>query len=267
MTLSKFARIVGFARMGGGSGGSWRGAFRIAQGQIPARVAGHGELGRGFPSELRVWSCVVVTARQHSRATRTWASDVNSVSLNNSSCSRPLKLSMSAWVCPARCSTIRRRPSQDGVSAEFAAVSLTIIFGLPHSIISRSSSRATRVPERGRPPARGSRGYIHRPRSGCGSGGRRSADPTQSRRSHTANKTAATAARICGQPVKPFDRCMQQRGIGLGGRYSGFGSVHRHPFETACAQQPVLWATLKFSASKSSSSDFGTESCPAIRGN
>ena len=31
--------------MGGGRDGSWRGAF-IAQRQIPARVAGHGELGR-----------------------------------------------------------------------------------------------------------------------------------------------------------------------------------------------------------------------------
>ena len=46
--------------MDGWSDGSWRGALGIAQRQIPARMAGEGELGRRFPSELRVWSCVVV---------------------------------------------------------------------------------------------------------------------------------------------------------------------------------------------------------------
>src|SRR5947209_6771557 len=45
--------------MGGGSDGSWRGAFGIAQHQIPSRV-GQSELRRGSPSELRVWSSVVV---------------------------------------------------------------------------------------------------------------------------------------------------------------------------------------------------------------
>src|SRR3954465_4091620 len=55
-----FAPAVGFARLGGGSDGGWRGAFGIAQRQISARVAGRRELGRGSPSELRVWSCVVV---------------------------------------------------------------------------------------------------------------------------------------------------------------------------------------------------------------
>lgn len=51
---------LGFARLGGGSDGVWRGALGIAQRQIQARVAGEGELGRRLPSELRVWSCVVV---------------------------------------------------------------------------------------------------------------------------------------------------------------------------------------------------------------
>ena len=48
------------SRLGGGSDGSWRGAFGIAQRQIPSRMAGECELGRRLPSELRVWSCVVV---------------------------------------------------------------------------------------------------------------------------------------------------------------------------------------------------------------
>jgi len=36
----EFTRAVGFARLGGASDGSWRGAFGIAQRQIPARMAG-----------------------------------------------------------------------------------------------------------------------------------------------------------------------------------------------------------------------------------
>src|SRR4029453_19536126 len=51
---------VGFARLGGGSDGGWRGAVGIAQRQIPARMEGEGKLGGRPPSELRVWSCVVV---------------------------------------------------------------------------------------------------------------------------------------------------------------------------------------------------------------
>jgi hypothetical protein len=46
--------------LGGGSDGSWRGALGIAQRQIPARMAGKGELGTHPPSKLRVWSSVVV---------------------------------------------------------------------------------------------------------------------------------------------------------------------------------------------------------------
>jgi len=56
----EFAPVVGFAWLGGGSDGSWRGAFGIAQRQIPARVTGEGELGGRFPSELRVGSGIVV---------------------------------------------------------------------------------------------------------------------------------------------------------------------------------------------------------------
>src|SRR5262249_28376863 len=60
LSSSEFALAVGFARFGGGSDGSWRGALGITQRQIPARVAGEGKLGRRLPSELRVWSYVVV---------------------------------------------------------------------------------------------------------------------------------------------------------------------------------------------------------------
>src|SRR3954454_2435544 len=60
LSSSEFAPGVLVARLGGGSDGSWRGALGIAQRQIPARMAGEGELGRRPPSELRVWSCVVV---------------------------------------------------------------------------------------------------------------------------------------------------------------------------------------------------------------
>jgi hypothetical protein len=56
----EFAVAVGFAGLGGGSDGSWRGALGIAQRQIPARMEGEGKLGWRPPSELRVWSCVVV---------------------------------------------------------------------------------------------------------------------------------------------------------------------------------------------------------------
>jgi hypothetical protein len=57
--LSSFevALAVGFARLGGGSDGSWRGAFGIAQRQIPARAAGHGERGQEF--SIRAASAVV----------------------------------------------------------------------------------------------------------------------------------------------------------------------------------------------------------------
>src|SRR6185369_4182113 len=46
--------------LGGGSDGSWRGALDIAQRQIPSRVACDGKLGGRLPSELRVWSRIVV---------------------------------------------------------------------------------------------------------------------------------------------------------------------------------------------------------------
>jgi hypothetical protein len=39
----EFALAIEFARLGGGSDGSWRGALGIAQRQIPARMAGEGE--------------------------------------------------------------------------------------------------------------------------------------------------------------------------------------------------------------------------------
>lgn len=59
LSSPEFAAAVGFARLGGGSDGSWRGALGIAQRQIPAGMAGQGELGRRLPSEPRVWSCIV----------------------------------------------------------------------------------------------------------------------------------------------------------------------------------------------------------------
>jgi hypothetical protein len=44
LSNSEFALAVGFGRVGGGSDGSSRGAFGIAQRRIPARVAGEAEL-------------------------------------------------------------------------------------------------------------------------------------------------------------------------------------------------------------------------------
>lgn len=62
LSVPEFALAVGFAQLGGGSGGSWRGVLSIAQRQLPALVAGEGEFGQRLPSELRVCSCLVVTA-------------------------------------------------------------------------------------------------------------------------------------------------------------------------------------------------------------
>lgn len=56
----EFVPAIGFDGLGGGSGGRWRGVLGIAQRPVPARVAGESELGGRFPSELRVWSCLVV---------------------------------------------------------------------------------------------------------------------------------------------------------------------------------------------------------------
>src|SRR5437899_12289282 len=60
LSSREFAPAVGFARLGGGSDGSWRGALGKAQRRIPSRMAGEGELGRRSPSELRVRPGVVV---------------------------------------------------------------------------------------------------------------------------------------------------------------------------------------------------------------
>ncbi|MET4331949.1 hypothetical protein ABIB80_007811 [Bradyrhizobium sp. i1.15.2] len=60
LSNSGFGPAVRFARLGRDRDGSWRGALGITQRQIPARMAGEGELRRRPPSELRVWSCVVV---------------------------------------------------------------------------------------------------------------------------------------------------------------------------------------------------------------
>ncbi|PWE77151.1 hypothetical protein XF30_10535 [Bradyrhizobium sp. SUTN9-2] len=49
---SEFAQAMDLPSWDGASDGSWRGAIGIAQRQIPARVAGEGELGGRLPSEL-----------------------------------------------------------------------------------------------------------------------------------------------------------------------------------------------------------------------
>jgi len=60
LSRSEFVRAVGYAHPGGGSGGSWRGAFDPAQRQIPTRIAGSGELGWRLPSKLGVRPSVVI---------------------------------------------------------------------------------------------------------------------------------------------------------------------------------------------------------------
>jgi hypothetical protein len=81
---------------------------------------------------------------------RAWASDVSSVSLNNSFCSRPEALDEGILHGFARrdlvlCDAALIDPWQDGIADQLAAVVADHHLRLPRSITDRSGSRATPI--------------------------------------------------------------------------------------------------------------------------
>lgn len=65
-------------------------ALGIAQRQIPSRIAGEGDSDGVFHPSCEWGRASLQSARRHPSATRTWSSDVNSVSFNSSSRTPPL---------------------------------------------------------------------------------------------------------------------------------------------------------------------------------
>jgi len=138
-----------------------------------------------FALRVGFWVCTDGSARsrrvrQIERATRAGANVVNSVSVRNSSGRRPLKLSTKPFCIglpgAMECHSTLALSAQPRITllVNSLPLSLTIILGLPRSIISRLSSRATRMPPSEVSATSTRLRACNHPRwSGCGSAGRR----------------------------------------------------------------------------------------------